>query len=57
MRGGSGVNGGTMRLEGVPGLTVRAIAFGPGMVRMVTHLDVDDAAIDRATEALHRIRP
>ncbi|MBL9168960.1 MAG: hypothetical protein JNN07_14565 [Verrucomicrobiales bacterium] len=31
VRGGSGVNGGTMRFEAVPGLIVRAIAFGePG---------------------------
>ena len=31
VRGGSGVNGGTMRFESVPGLVVRAIAFGePG---------------------------
>jgi hypothetical protein len=26
---------------------VIAVQFGPSMVRMVTHLDVDDAAIDR----------
>lgn len=34
---------------------VRAIAFGPGMVRMVTHLHVDDAAITRVTDVLHRM--
>jgi threonine aldolase len=35
---------------------ILAVAFGPGMVRMVTHLDVDDAAIDRTVEALATIR-
>lgn len=35
---------------------VLAVAFGPGMVRMVTHLDVDDAAIARTIDVLQRIR-
>jgi threonine aldolase len=30
-------------------------AFGPRLVRLVTHLDVDDAGIDRAVAALRRI--
>ena len=34
---------------------VRAIAFGPGMVRMVMHLDVDDAALDRVVNVLQRV--
>lgn len=34
---------------------VLAVAFGPGMVRMVTHLDVDDAAIARTIDVLQRI--
>lgn len=35
---------------------VLAVAFGPGMVRMVTHLDVDDEALDRVIAALRSIR-
>lgn len=31
---------------------VRAMAFGPAMIRMVTHLDVDRAGIDHTTQAL-----
>lgn len=31
---------------------VRAMAFGPGMMRMVTHLDVDRAGIERTIQAL-----
>ncbi|WP_400190259.1 low-specificity L-threonine aldolase [Hymenobacter sp. B81] len=31
---------------------IKASAFGPQMVRFVTHLDVDDAAIERVIEAL-----
>lgn len=31
---------------------IHAMAFGPGMMRMVTHLDVDAAAIDRTIESL-----
>ncbi|MBL7947071.1 MAG: threonine aldolase [Flavobacteriales bacterium] len=31
---------------------IRAMAFGPGMMRMVTHLDVDAAAIERTCDAL-----
>jgi threonine aldolase len=34
---------------------VLAVRFGPGMVRMVTHLDVDDAAIDHVVDVLQRI--
>ncbi len=36
---------------------ILAMRFGAGMVRMVTHLDVDDAAIDQVENSLHRIRP
>ena len=32
---------------------VRLIAFGPRRLRAITHLDLDDAAIERAIEALH----
>ena len=49
-------NGVPELLEKLAAHDVRAIAFGPGMVRMVTHLDVDDAAIDRVTEVLQQIR-
>ena len=35
---------------------IHAVAFGPGMVRMVTHLDVDDAAIDRTITAIGTLR-
>lgn len=31
-------------------------SFGPRRVRMVTHLDVDDAAVDRALEAIRGVR-
>lgn len=31
---------------------IRAMAFGPGMMRMVTHLDVDRSGIDRTIQAL-----
>jgi threonine aldolase len=33
---------------------VLASAFGPETVRMITHLDVDDAGVERAAEALRR---
>ncbi len=36
---------------------ILAVRFGAGMVRMVTHLDVDDAAIDRVVEVLQRLGP
>lgn len=35
---------------------VLAVQFGPGMVRMVTHLDVDDAAIQQVEHALSHVR-
>ena len=41
-----------LRTEGI-----LAVRFGAGMVRMVTHLDIDDAAIDHVTTTLRRIRP
>lgn len=34
---------------------VRCMAIGPRQVRMVTHLDVDDAAVDRVLERLRTI--
>lgn len=34
---------------------ILAMQFGPGMVRMVMHLDVDDAALDHVVNALQRI--
>lgn len=46
----------------VPGLLlalktegILAVQFGPGMVRMVTHLDVDDRALERTINALAHI--
>ena len=36
-------------------LGVLASAFGPETVRLITHLDVDDAGTDRACEALARV--
>ncbi len=35
---------------------ILCLAIGPRQVRMVTHLDVDDAGIDRAIAALQRIK-
>ena len=34
---------------------ILAAAFGPQMVRLVTHLDVDDAAIDHTISVLHEL--
>lgn len=34
---------------------ILAMQFGPGMVRMVMHLDVDDIALNRVVNALQRI--
>jgi len=49
--------------DGVPRLLsklkdqgVLAVAFGPGMVRMVTHFDVDDRAIDQVVRTLQTLR-
>jgi threonine aldolase len=36
----------TMQAQGV-----RMVAFGPGRIRAICHLDVDDAGVDRAIEA------
>jgi threonine aldolase len=36
---------------------VRAMAFGPGMVRMVTHLDVDAAGVEQALKAIASFVP
>lgn len=36
---------------------VRAMAFGPGMVRMVTHLDVDAAGVEQALKAIASFAP
>ena len=35
---------------------VRVITFGPRRLRAITHLDVDDAGIERAVEVFRRIR-
>ncbi len=43
---------GKLREEGI-----LAVQFGPRMVRMVTHLDVDDDAIDLVVQSLERIVP
>ena len=45
----------TAVLEALKRAGVLSVQFGPGMVRMVTHLDIDDAAIDRAIAALQSI--
>jgi threonine aldolase len=42
-------------LAGLESHGVRAGAWGPGQVRLVTHLDVDDAGIDRAVGALRAV--
>ena len=42
-------------LAGLADQGVRAIAFGPGQIRMVTHLDVDDAALARVTGAIQHV--
>jgi len=34
---------------------VLTVAFGLGMIRMVTHLDVDDAGIDHVCETLKKV--
>jgi threonine aldolase len=34
---------------------IKASAFGPQLVRFVTHLDVDDAAIERVLTALRAV--
>lgn len=39
-------------LAHLAGQGVMAVTLGPGLVRMVTHLDVDDDGIDRAVAAL-----
>ncbi|MBV6405317.1 MAG: aminotransferase class I/II-fold pyridoxal phosphate-dependent enzyme [Flavobacteriales bacterium] len=35
---------------------IAAVQFGPGMVRMVTHLDVDDAALERVVDRVAALR-
>ena len=34
---------------------VKSIAFGPGMIRFVTHLDISDSDIDRTLEIIKSI--
>ncbi len=41
-----------LRQEGI-----LALAFGPGAVRFVTHLEIDDAAVERAIVSLQKIAP
>jgi threonine aldolase len=36
---------------------IRTVAFGPGMIRMVTHLDITAAMIDQTLEVLRKIAP
>jgi threonine aldolase len=43
---------GKLREEGI-----LAMRFGTGMIRMVTHLDVDEAAVDQVVKAIQRIGP
>jgi threonine aldolase len=42
-------------LEGLRARGVLAGGMGPGRIRFVTHLDVDDAGLDRAVEALRTL--
>ena len=35
---------------------IRIMAFGPGMLRMVTHLDVSMNEIDQVCEALKKVK-
>jgi threonine aldolase len=34
---------------------IKTVAFGPGMIRMVTHLGIDQAAIDYVKQAVHEL--
>ena len=34
---------------------IKTVAFGPGMIRMVTHLGIDQAAIDYAKQTVHEL--
>lgn len=36
---------------------IRTVAFGPGMIRMVTHLDISAEMIDRALDVLRKLVP
>lgn len=47
--------GGLALLERLRKEGVLALPFGPGIVRMVTHLEIDDAAMDRLVAILQRI--
>jgi len=42
-------------LEGLAARGVRMLDFGPRLLRAVTHLDVDDAGVDRAIAAFHDV--
>ncbi len=53
LRDGSKVNA---VLDALKARGVLAVAFGPGAIRFVTHLDIDDDAIDRAIAALNAIQ-
>jgi threonine aldolase len=43
-------------LEAMRAKGLLAAAFGPHMVRMVTHLDVDDAGMEQAIEAIYTLQ-
>lgn len=34
---------------------IKIMAFGPGMLRFVTHLDINSAMIDRTVESIHKL--
>lgn len=36
---------------------IRTVAFGPGMIRMVTHLDIDARMIDQTLDVLRKLVP
>jgi len=44
-----------MVLEKLAALNVRAVAFGPRQIRMVTHLDFTDAHLDLTVAAIRKI--
>lgn len=42
----------TVRLEALSASGIRAVGFGPGRIRFVTHIDVSDEMIDQAIRAI-----
>ncbi len=44
-------------VEKLKGEGVLSSSFGPGLLRLVTHLDIDDAGLEAAVKALRRLQP